>query len=244
MKQRVSVFILVHGAPHRSHVSHLNSLFNDHLFNVELKAACSLPLEDRIMNCLKESWRNDPEAYTLVLTDRILSPYNGRTVADIIKKCIQSGNFDLAYLFKYHDKCQMHKEIGSHGSVSIVDSQSPRGLEAILYSPCGRNIILKKRSMRNKKSFNCKKGLEATLHKNIYDGNLRCIATSPNLFQYDTMNNAISYTDYMYRNECIPIQLAPPPAIVSSSRILIVLAFIFILIVITAWALLQIQTKK
>lgn len=241
MKNKVHVFVLIHGAPHKSHVSHLNSLFNDRIFDVHLKTACTTTHEERILNCLKESWRKDPEAYCLVLTDRVLSICNDKVVAETIKKCVSIHDFDLAYLFKYNDRCQMHSELANYGTISIVNSHSPNGLEAILYSPSGRDMILGKRSLKNKKLFSCKKGLESLLRKNIYDGNLRCIATTPNLFQYDILNNSLSYKEYHYRNECIPLQLTPKAASVSGSRVLIVLVFIFLLIVATAWALLQLN---
>jgi hypothetical protein len=133
----------------------------------------------------------------------------------------------------------MHSEVESCGMISIVNSHSPNGLEAILYSPSGRSLILGKKAMKNKKPFSKKKGLEAALRTEIQDGNLRCIATTPNLFQYDILNNSLDYRDYRRRNECIPLQLAPKSAVVSSSRILVLLAFVFILIIAVAWALLQ-----
>jgi len=249
MKEKVQVFILLHGAPHKSHVSHLNSLFSDRIFDVELKPACPISLQTRIMECLKESWRRDPQGHCLVLTDRVVSTCNSKAVTETIRTCIKTKNFDLCYLFKYNDRCQMHSEIVTdwspqslnQGVISIVNSHSPNGLEAILYSPVGRSILLGKLPMKDRRNFSAKKDLESALRKAIYDGNLRCIATTPNLFQYDILNNALSHRDYQYRNECLPLQLIPKPAVVSNSRILVMLAFVFILIIAVAWALLQLN---
>lgn len=239
MKDKVQVFILRHDAPHKSRISHLNTVFNNRMFDVELKVDSGIALDDRIINCLKESWRINPQAYCLILTDRVISSHSSRSVMDIIKKCIAVKNFDLAYLFKYNDKCQMHNEIESYGSTAIVECHAPRGLEAILYSPSGRDIILGKRPMKNKSKFHYKKSLENMLNKSIYNGDLKCISVSPNLFEYDITNNLLNNSHYEYRNECAPLQLQPPPAVITSSRMVVILAFILILIIVTSWALLQ-----
>lgn len=238
VKSKIQVFILRHDAPHRSHISHLNMLLHDRIFDVELKAG-SGPLEERILDCLKESWRNDPNSHCLILTDRVISTHTGKSLADILKKCLEIKDFDLAYLFKHNDRCQMHSEITTTGATSIVNCHSPHGLEAILYSPSGRDILLGKKMLPSKTKFNCKKGLENMLNKHIYEGDLRAIATTPNLFEYDTVNNSTKACHYEYRNECAPLQLQPPAATLMSSRIVVILAFILVLIIVTTWALLQ-----
>ena len=242
MRDTIRVFILRHDAPFKSHVSHLNSVFNDRRYSVDLVPSCDKSLDDRIMDCLRKSWRSNPEGHTIVLTDRVLTTQKGKRVLDLISTCISVGDFDLAYLFKYGDKCQMQESVTTACQTSIVSCHSPFGLEAILYSPSGRDIILGKKTMRDGTKLKIKKGLEKTLNGKIYDGAIKSIALSPNLFEYDTANNCVDVSQYSYRNECAPLQLDPRTNS-SSSWSIVYLAFALIIIIAVAWALLQLAKK-
>jgi hypothetical protein len=220
----------------------LNSVFSDRRYSVDLVPADSKCLDERIVDCLRRSWRSNPEAHTLILTDRVLTAHKGKHVLDSISTCISVGDFDLAYLFKHGDKCQMHEPVSSAGQTSIVSCYSPFGLEAILYSPSGRDIILGKKNMRDGRKFKLKKGLERTLNERIYDGAIKAIGVSPNLFEYDTVNNTTDVSHYSYRNECAPLQLDPRTSERSSWSI-IHLVFAFLIILVVAWALLQLAKK-
>src|SRR4030043_1015589 len=203
----VKVYIL-HSLDSAYNFSKLRKVFSKSLFDLEFAR------NKTIINCLQDSHKNYYNNYTIVLTDRVICNRSARFVRDTIQNFIKKDNYDLAYLFKYDDKCQMHTPVDTCESSFIVNSYSPRGLDAILYTPDGRDKILGLKPMKNKKKFK-PKNLEENLNKEIFEGNLKALAISPNLFDYNTEESA----DYCKRNECAPLQPFPRE-IVSNTRVL------------------------
>ena len=86
----------------------------------------------------------------------------------------------------------------------IVKTESPFGLQAIVYSPKGRDIILGEKRMKNCDYFNndfAIVSLDDTINFNIEEGLLKAVATSPNLFQFDLMSST-NTLDLLKLSEC------------------------------------------
>lgn len=137
------------------------------------------------------------------------------TSADIIAAAVQralgeavlSHNdpnypFDVCYLCVWDDKCQLHtdkKEVGD--GLSLVTTQAPQGLQCILFSPSGRDIVLGNKPMKNGELFACKSCLASSLTEAIFNGNLTAACFSPSLLHFD-INYAVTNDDFNKRRQC------------------------------------------
>lgn len=237
MVNKISVFVLTHRSPYKSHVSHLASLFRDQKYDYHVDACVTSTIDERVISCLQRSFSQDPDSYTLILTDRVLTAHSSDAILKILETCIKSVQFDLAYLYKYNDKCQMHAKIKDCGPVTIVRSQEPKGLEAILYSPSGRDILLAKKN--SKVRANCNKGIEKAIRK--LGSDIRCVATTPNVFSYDVLNNVTTCSGYEKGNECAPLQLDPVARRAGDDRRSLIIFFLLVVVALLTYALLSVK---
>ena len=240
MVNKISVFVLTHRSPYKSHVSHLASLFRDAKYHYSVDSSVNSSLDERILSCLQKSHSRDPDSYTLILTDRVLTAHRGEDVLKILQTCIKSVKFDLAYLYKYGDKCQMHAKLKECGPVTIVKSHAAQGLEAILYSPSGRDILLGKRN--SKVRANCSKGIEKAIRK--LGSDITCVATTPNVFNYDVLNNVTTCSGYEKGNECAPLQLDPVARRAADDRRSLIIFFLLVIVALLTYALLSVHRAK
>lgn len=234
MKYRV--WILVHEAPYKSKLRRLSRLFANSSFTVEVNREYKLSHTERTMNCLKEAAAKYPNDYCLVITDRLICSKNS-ILGDL--NTFKSRKFDVAYLFKYDDCCQMHQKLDSCEDITIVKTESPMGMEALFFSPAGVRKVLGRKAMTNSKKFRCSRNLEKSLNKEIYNGNILALASSPNIFEYDIEDNGVDPKHYEYRNECTPLNRGKQPVFESNTRVLLILVTVLLLIIITGWALLK-----
>lgn len=232
MSRKIQVFILV--TEGLSHSNKLRNCFSDSLFVVEFVKQSDKCIDERIIDCLKRCNTEN----CIILTDKLICLHGSRSVKKIIENCLSVPDFDIAYLFKYKDKCQMHTPIKTSSPISIVRSHSPNGVEAILYSKNAIDIILGRKTMSSGKKFK-KNYIDKSLNKAIYEGEITAIATTPNLFEFDIEHHSSSTEYYKYRNECAPLQDFPEE-ITDNSRSIMTILFILIIVIIATWALLKI----
>lgn len=237
MTNKIQVFVLTHRSPYKSHISHLSSLFRDPRYDYNVDSNSEDPLDKRILNCLQKSYSKNPDSYSLILTDRVLTAHSGKNVLSIIDNCIKHAKFDLAYLYKYNDKCQMHVKIKDCGHATIVKTQDPKGLDSILYSPSGRDILLAKKNSRIR--ANCNKGIEKAVKK--LGSAVTCITTTPNVFSYDTLNNVVTCAGYNQGNECAPLQLDAIAKRIGDDRRSLIIFFLLVVVALLTYALLSMK---
>lgn len=242
MKENIKVYVIQQGGQYVSQVAGLRKAFSSSIFTLSFVKLGDRTLEKGIYDALEDSWKTNRTAYTIVITDSVICTHGSKFVTSIIENCLEMDTFDLAYLFKYHDKCQMHTSVSDCGQSSIVRTHSPKGLDAILYSPRGRDRVIGKKNLPNGKKLK-KKTLEKSMTNAIFEGQLYALAVTPNLFEYDIYTNSRCPEDYQRRNECAPIQ-AFPKEILTNSRTVMVLCGILVLIIITVWALLQMGRRS
>ena len=93
---------------------------------------------------------------------------------------------------RWLDRCDLYQELAkSDGVTKIVRTFSPLGLQAIMYSPVGRDIIIGKKPMVTKPYIEYFTPIEPPLgdqlNKEISSGNLSAICMVPNIFEYNVL---------------------------------------------------------
>ena len=227
--QKISVFIL-QDHHHHSFIERCGKLFNDPLFDVTVLDDSPVKAEQKsvptssfpsfspfttkmterdqreikqVQTVLKQAREKYPSRYLIIVKDTTVSNASPETIASIVKSVIKSGTFDLAYLSKWSDRCSMYtdKKILDNGVTVVVKTQSPLGVQAILFSPNGRDRVSSGKFMKNGKIFRLEKPLGNQLNDEIFNGNLEAFCVVPNLMHFD-ITHATSYADYQKMTEC------------------------------------------
>lgn len=228
---KVTVYILTDDSECPSVVS-LNKLFLTNPFKIEIvtqktphdlltsianyseERRSQIDESHRVAWCLKESAQKCPGDFILILKDSSVTHASAGSIESIIQKIITSGKWHLCYLCKWMDRCDIYsdkKEI--HGrSAILAKTQAPHGIQALLISPEGRDILLGEKPMKNGKLMNSiasgkfgheSEGLNSTLTEFILKGYLDAICVVPNLFDFD-ITKATKSSDYLKAMECLP----------------------------------------
>lgn len=200
------------------------SLFSNPLFHINVMNMSppsnvgeneALSKEDAISNyrilwCLNDAKTRHPDSYIIIVKDTSVSDASSDRIADIVSGAISSGNWHLCYLSKWLDRCDLYSEKKPiNGTMTtIAKTQSPHGLQAVIFSPHGRDILRSEKPMKNGEYFSSeKKAIHKAIHEAIMNGHLHATCAVPNLINFDT--NAITKpSDYLKNNEC---ELPPTP---------------------------------
>jgi len=187
--------------------------------------------------CLADAKENYSKNPVLVIKDSSLCAADRDTVSDVIHSSLSnSESFHVCYLCKWNDKCQLHsrrKKIKGTMS-SLVKTQSPHGIQALLFTPDGRDVILGVKPMKNGEFFKARESLGKSLNVHIVKGNLDAFCVVPNLIAYD-IGLALDDRDYLKANECSPV-LAFGVSGSSSINIYVAALVIVILLILIIWA--------
>lgn len=208
MSEHVFVYLLS-GDPDSERVDKLSRAFDHPLFDLKI-VNISYPYDDeeygddydkraaemyRFRWCLKHSQERDPNAYVLVIKDTSVSHVSSDQLANIVNvACTKNGktpqdSWHLFYLCKWNDRCDMYdnKSGPSVDGTQMVRSYSPHGLQSIIFSPYGRDVIVGKKNLLNGDKFTYHRGdsLGATLNKCILDKQINAFTTTTNVFNYD-----------------------------------------------------------
>jgi hypothetical protein len=236
----VHVYILSDD-PASEKIHRLKKLFGHEVFIVNvLSPRCDAKSEldceyNRCLESLKDSYRNSPSDYTIVIKDTSISLANAETMADIVSTVINSGEFDICYLSKWHDRCDLYtnKTPIEGTNALIAKTQSPLGVQALLFSPSGRDIILRNKPMKNSKFFEMKANTDLGYHLNqeTLKNNINSICIVPNLISFD-VTEAKSNADYAKSQECESPDNLEQSNIGTSGWIYTILIIIILIIVI------------
>jgi len=234
---QVSVYILSPDA-NSYRTEQVKSLFNNNLFIVYIvtisppngiKETPTLNLMAaleayRVSWCLKHAQNNHPENYVIVIKDTSVSNASPDRIADIISAATSSKDWQLCYLCRWLDRCDLYTEKKPITGMTtlIAKTQSPQGVQAIMFSPDGRDIILGTKSMKNGSTFTpITKPLGTQLNDAITNGWIDATCIVPNLIEFDA-TAAKTADDYKKLSECIvppsePIGPSPGVIIVPGS---------------------------
>lgn len=105
------------------------------------------------------------------------------------ESCELKRKWELCYLTKWLDRCDLYKVVAKmNGVPKIVKTYSPLGIQAILFSPKGRDIVLGKSKMKNGKYFTpIVYPLGEQLSQEIGLKNISAVCIIPNLFDFNVM---------------------------------------------------------
>ena len=253
----IAVYVLTDDAS-STRVEIVKSLFSDPLFTTHVitiqppigaTATSSMTLDDvvegyRFAFCLDNAKKTYPNSYVAIIKDNSVSNVAPNTMAEIISSAVKAGPWDLFYLCKWQDRCDLYTDKKSiiNKSTLIATTQSPNGTQAIVFSPDGRDIILGHKQGRNGVNFSpINQPLSNQLNKHIFEGNLKATCTSPNLLDFD-ITTATNNQDYMKSQECAD---PPPPApfVTNNSFILLWLLIAIIVIILVIFALYKVRPR-
>jgi len=163
----------------------------------------------RVTTALTDVSLHHPDEYVILVKDTSISIANPETIAEVVSTTKHSGVFDICYLCKWLDRCDLYtdkKAILDRTSL-IVKTQSPNGIQAIMFSPNGREIVLGNRPMNNKNQFELKKNnLGYSLNQEILKGHIDAICLVPNLINHNP-TLARSNEDYVKNQECASVHI-------------------------------------
>lgn len=217
----VPVYILA-SDPESKKVRKLTSLFSHPMFKLyviniddpkDFKERDGISIKDQIKAhrhkwCLNNAREKHRESHAIIVKDTSVSNASVNQIANVISAAIANGKWDLCYLNKWLDRCDLHSDRKPvNGTMStITKTVEPHGLQAVVYSPNGRDIILGDKEMKNGKLFQDKdkpldKPLDEKILDNIKNKNIEATTTEPNLINYD-VGSAKKPTDYLKANGC------------------------------------------
>lgn len=214
----VIVYILTDN-PESTKVHRTSTLFSNGIFQVNVsnirppKDTISLPhmstadvLEFyRFTWCLNDAKSKWPNNYVVIAQDTCVSIADSDTIADAIRQTMTKKKWDILYLCRWLDRCEENTDSERLDGYTgyIVRTFSPHGLQALMFSPNGRDKILGQKPMNNGKSFAKKEThpLDSMLNQHIQNGDLTAYAVGNNLLEYD-LTQARDRNDYARATQC------------------------------------------
>jgi hypothetical protein len=143
----------------------------------------------RVMKSLEDARLNHRNNNVIIVKDTSITHSSPERVAEMIEYINSSSQFDVLYLCKWLDRCDLYTDkerIMSTGSM-VVRTQSPNGIQCIMFTPKGRDILLGKEKMKNGEYFKLHKGqdLGYSLNREILNANINAHCIVPNLIDFD-----------------------------------------------------------
>lgn len=147
-----------------------------------------------------------PNSPVCIIKETSISLASPDSIADSILSGVNIENWDVLYLCKWLDRCDLYTSrkpvLGSN--LVYVTTQSPKGVQALLFAPSGRDVVLGKENMRNSQPFiePYSVSLSVAINQAVALGGLKARATTPNLFEFDPLA-ARNNEDYLKTQECL-----------------------------------------
>lgn len=129
------------------------------------------------------------------------------TISEILNR---DSDFDVFYLCKWQDRCDLYRNPQALGESSvIVQSSYPQGIQAMILSPSGVAMLKGEKPMSNGAKFDLKAAgcLSEQLAKCIYAGWITAHTVTPNLFEFNVMM-ANKTSDMKKKQECLDVPIS------------------------------------
>lgn len=243
MEKRIVVFILnSSGIPDSSRARKVKELFSSPIFETHIVnpvppsgwqsiAPSGLPTDFvietyQVQWCLEQAKKNSPDKNVIIVKENSVSNVDSETLAQIVTDNVTAKGFQISYLCKWLDRCDLYNNkksiIGK--TTLIVNTHSPNGVQALLFTPEGRDIVL---------NIKTNKPLGEVLNDMIMKGRIEATTIVPNLIDWD-ITTATNNVDYHKTTEC----RQPPNQINGQSSTIPIIWFLvaLVLIIIVAWA--------
>ena len=157
MENKVEVFIATVDCENNS----LKELFDSKLFEVKTITInnpstivrSNFDLEAyRLLEIIKKS---DPKKYCLYLKDNVITNTSKNNIRRITEAILAQCDWDLTYYGYWLDRCDLYTKskfkpyLVPKTNSYLVRTFSPNGVQAILFSPKGKKILLGEAKMKN-----------------------------------------------------------------------------------------------
>ncbi len=136
-------------------------------------------------NCNKKYFNN----YCIVMKDTSVCQIKHRYLYHILNKTIKHKNWDITYLCRWLDNQNLCENLyeDKRCNISSLRTYSPHGIQCLMFSPEGREKILKNEPLYNGNYFsiNYEESLDTKLNEIIIDEQFIALGYSRNIFSYD-----------------------------------------------------------
>lgn len=250
-----SVQVIILKVAENSREIDLRRIFSDPLFKVTELYRDTIPPGDYtgftqeqietaffLNRALKLAKTESPNSHCIVIRDDSVSIINDSSfLATKIRKVLDQ-KYDICYLCKWMDSCQMFTYVSDRKEVpALVKTRSPHGIQALLFSPMGRDRVLGIEPMENGRIMRNTLDVDGVLNEECFSSNLRSLAFTPNLFEYDISNNARRNGDFFKRNECADFSTLSPNS--GSGGNLYIFILIVVITFLIAWAIITLSSR-
>ena len=222
---RVVVYLLTSNVE-SARTSRAQSLFDSNLYDVnlvnvtppnDLKNRDKNSLENnRFQWALQDAATKYPNSYVIIAKDTSVSSGSANRIASIVSAAINANNkrkhpWDIFYLCNWEDRCDLYNEKQPITDMTtvLVDSLSPHGLQAVMFSPHGRDKVLGRKQLANGSTFPILQdntysaaSLDEGLNNAVKNKHLTAISAVPNVVEYD-VTAARGDDDYRKLNRCL-----------------------------------------
>ena len=219
MPRKFVVYILTDDE-YKNEVEKLYRIFDKHYFVVQTitlshqayKNSDTLSEKDyneihRVDSALLKSNKKYNSMYTIILKDtckiQISKDDLYDTLNDAVKYNEKKSDWDICYLCRWLDRCDLCTPVkNTPTNLSLLETYSPHGVQALMFSPAGRNKCLGIEPTHTGGYFTpIDVPLDTKLNADIEYGSLKAITYSSNIFQYD-VKHAYRDSDYVKYSIC------------------------------------------
>nr|QBK89737.1 MAG: glycosyltransferase family 25 [Pithovirus LCPAC101] len=220
MPRKFVVYILTDDE-YKSEVEELYRIFDKHYFVVH---TITLPYQlyksnddtvtekdyneiYRFDNSLLKSKKKYNSMYTIVIKDTSKIQISKDDLYDTLNNAAKynekKSEWDICYLCRWLDRCDLCTPVkNTSTNLSLLETYSPHGVQALMFSPAGRNRCLGIDPMHTGEYFTpVDVPLDTKLNADIEYGSLKAITYSSNIFQYDA-KHAYRDSDYVKYSIC------------------------------------------
>lgn len=158
----------------------------------------------RIIKCLKDARKKYHSLNVLIIKDNCITVARRKSITNICLSACNIHDWDICYLTKWLDRCDLHSDRRKipDETATLARSKSPHGIQALMFSPSGRDILIGKKTMRNKNMFPLiTKSLDVVLNDVIEKEYILAYCVNPNVFTFNT-SYIKSITDLAKLSEC------------------------------------------
>lgn len=212
--------------------------------NIQILDDCKCKgIDERLFDLLRCIDNDCEDEYMLFCSDKILSIADSTRIYDIIENFLdEECIFDIFFLFRFLDRCDLYDNIREYDFYKIIDVHSPYGTECLLFSPSG------KKKFRDYFTHETKR---FEIDFNHFVTSVKCCGITPNLISFNIRDRDNEY-EIAKTCECREIGslIVNPENCKSNNGFLGFFWFVFILLIIIliAWFLLSLgydlQTKS
>lgn len=161
----------------------------------------------RIYTCLKDAYENHNGKSCIIVKDDSLTFTSPEDLAELIRSVEEDSGWHLFYLSSWLDRCDLRTERrtfkGSKGKrIGLAKAKAPQGLQAIMFSPTGRDIMLGKSKCNDGQvlDISSDRNLSEDITTAISQGKMTAMVAEGGVFKPDPTR----VDDFAKFNDCAP----------------------------------------